>query len=82
MTCAWRMHVCRRCTWRHNNMTGGFHSHRDTPHFKWMVYVMENPLKMNDLGIGIEKFDVLHPIFRCMKEFWEFNDVLQRPYSI
>ena len=28
---------------------GGFHSHGGTP--EWMVYFMENPIKMDDLGV-------------------------------
>ena len=29
---------------------GGFHSHGDTP--KWMVFVRENPDRMDDLGVS------------------------------
>ena len=29
---------------------GGFHSHGDTP--KWMVFVTENPDRMDDLGVS------------------------------
>ena len=29
----------------------GFHSHGRTP--KWMVYFMENPIKMDDLGVAL-----------------------------
>jgi hypothetical protein len=31
---------------------GGFHSHGGTPN-SWMVFLIENPIKMDDLGVAL-----------------------------
>ena len=43
-------------------ITGGFQSHGGTP--KWMVYFMETPIKMDDLGV---------PLFQETSNYWKWR---------
>ena len=36
----------------HQTHLGGFHSHGGTPN-SWMVFLIEHPIKMDDLGVAL-----------------------------